>query len=79
MDILIVFISLRYSDSYHVSFRNSGFAVATALVRLALIAPIIVGALMGVGVALFALGLSAAYNYFTPELVRRQEQPKGNA
>ncbi|MCB0116044.1 MAG: hypothetical protein KDD84_18220 [Caldilineaceae bacterium] len=46
---------------------------------MALIAPIIVGALMGVGVALFALGLSAAYNYFTPELVRRQEQPKGNA
>lgn len=73
-DVLIVFISLRYSDSYHVSFRNSGFAVATALVRLALIAPIIIGSIMGVGVALFALGLSAAYNRFTPEMVRTKEK-----
>jgi hypothetical protein len=67
-DILIVLISLRYSDSYRVAFRNSGFAVATALVRLALIAPIMVGAILGIGISLFALGLSAAYNLFLPAI-----------
>ncbi len=29
-DVLVVLISLRYSASYHVVFRNSGLAVATA-------------------------------------------------
>ena len=66
-DVLVVLISLRYSAQYQVSFRNSGYAVATVLIRLALIAPIIVGAVIGVGTTLFALGISLAYNAFAPK------------
>lgn len=63
-DVLVVLISLRYSTQYQVSFRNSGYAVATVLIRLALIAPTILGAVIGVGTTMFALGISLAYNAF---------------
>ncbi len=66
-DVLVVLISLRYSAQYQVSFRNSGYAVATVLIRLALIAPITLGAVIGVGTTLFALGISLAYNAFVPK------------
>ena len=66
-DVLIVLISLRYSAHYLISFRNSGYAVATVLIRLALIAPITISAAIGVGTTLFALGISMAYNAFAPD------------
>jgi len=66
-DVLIVLISLRYSSQYLVAFRNSGFAVATVLIRLALLAPATIGAMLGVGTAFFALGITIAYNAFVPE------------
>lgn len=65
-DVLIVLISLAYSSAYRVVFRNSGFAAATVLMRLALTAPPYVSGLLGVGSALFALGLSFAYGKFAP-------------
>lgn len=65
-DILIVLISVRYSTTYHVVFRNSGLAVSTVLLRLALSAPIYVNAVLGLAAALFATALTAAYNAFTP-------------
>jgi hypothetical protein len=65
-DVLIMLISLRYSAHYLVSFRNSGYAVATVLIRLALIAPVAISAAIGVGTILFALGISLAYNAFAP-------------
>lgn len=61
-DVLLVLLSLRYASTYAVVFRNSGFAIATVLIRLALIAPPPINALLGIGAALFALGLTAAYN-----------------
>lgn len=64
-DIFIVLISLRYSSSYHVAFRNSGFAVSTVLIRLALIAPAEISAGVGIGAILFALGVTWSYNSFT--------------
>lgn len=63
-DILMVLISLRYSSSYHVAFRNSGFAVSTVLIRLALIAPPEISAGIGIGAILFALGVTWSYNSF---------------
>jgi len=65
-DILIVLISLRYSATYHVVFRNSGYAAATVMIRLALAGPPYLDAVLGVGAALFNLGVAAAYNYVTP-------------
>ena len=63
-DVLLVLISLRYSSSYPVVFRNSGFAVATLLIRLALTAPPYFSVLLGVGAILFAIGITFAYNRF---------------
>jgi len=65
-DVLIVLISLRYSATYHVVFRNSGFAAATVMIRLALSGPRYLGAALGVGAALFNLGVAAAYAYVAP-------------
>ncbi|MFZ5570741.1 MAG: hypothetical protein ACOZF0_10070 [Thermodesulfobacteriota bacterium] len=63
-DILIVLISLRYSCTFAVVFRNSGFALATVVLRLALSAPPYISALLGVCSALYVLGLTAVYNCF---------------
>jgi len=65
-DILVVLISLRYSSSYPVVFRNSSLAVSTVLMRVALSAPPFANALLGVAAALFALALTVAYNAFSP-------------
>jgi hypothetical protein len=67
-DVLVVLISLRYSASYHVVFRNSGLAVATVLLRLALAAPPPWVSVLGVAAMVFVLALSAAYHRFAPVL-----------
>ena len=63
-DVLLVLISLRYSSNYPIVFRNSGFAVATVVVRLALTAPPYFNVLLGVGAMVFAIGITVAYNRF---------------
>ena len=63
-DILIVLVSMRYSHSYPVVFRNSGFALATVVLRLGLAAPAYFNAALGIGAALYVLGLNATYNYY---------------
>ena len=65
-DILLVLLSLTYSADYRVVFRNSGFAAATVMVRLALTAPPYVNVLLGVGAAAFAVLLSVAYERMGP-------------
>ncbi len=67
-DVLLVFVSMHYSSTYHVVFRNTGFAVATVLIRVAVIAPAPFNALIGIGSTLFALGLTIAYNMFASPL-----------
>jgi hypothetical protein len=74
-DVLIVLISLRYSATYHVVFRNSGYAAATVMIRLALAGPRYLGTALGVAAALYNLGVAAAYNYVTPAV---QESYKRN-
>lgn len=63
-DVLIVLVSLRYASDYAVVFRNSGFALATVLIRIALTAPPYFDAVLGVAAAALALGLTWAYNRF---------------
>jgi len=84
-DILIMLISMRYGSSYRVAFRNSGFAVATLMIRVALITPPLYSALIGVLSALFVLGIRYAYNQYIPsgyqkrrEDLRRQDCHKQN-
>jgi hypothetical protein len=73
-DVLLVLLALRYSSSYLVAFRNSGYAVATVLIRLALMAPILYGAMLGLGSAIFTLGLTIAYNHFVTDVTGRTEE-----
>jgi hypothetical protein len=67
-DVLIVLISLRYNISYPVVFRYFGFAVATVMIRLALTAPRVADAALGVGATLFSIALTWAYNRSAPIL-----------
>jgi hypothetical protein len=61
-DVLMVLISLRYGISFSITFRNFGYAVVTVFIRLALIAPTVIGVLLAIGTALFTLVLTYAYN-----------------
>lgn len=64
-DVLLVLVSLRFSSTYRVVFRNSGFAATTVLLRLALVAPPVVNGALGLAAALLSLGVTLAYNAFT--------------
>ncbi len=61
-DFLLIFISLRYSASYDILFRNSGFALSTVVIRIALTAPPYWSAGLGVGAMVFTLGVTVAYH-----------------
>ena len=61
-DVLLVLVSLRYTATYAVVFRNAGFALATVILRLALVAPPYVNVLLGGAAMAFALVLTLAYN-----------------
>lgn len=63
-DILLVLVSQVFMPSFRAVFRNSGFAVSTLLIRLALTAPPMLDAAVGVAAACFAVGLTLAYNAF---------------
>jgi len=65
-DVLVVLISVRYSSSYHVVFRNSGLAVSTLVLRLALSSPPPWSGALGLAAVLFGVGLTLAYNRFAP-------------
>jgi hypothetical protein len=80
-DILIILVSMRYSTSYLITFRNSGFAVATVFIRLALLSPPPYSALIGIGSALFVMGISLNYKYYKPSesCVRPCQDPSVNA
>lgn len=57
-DILVVLISQCYHPSFFWMFRNSGYALSTLLIRLALAAPPYFNVLMGVAAAAFAILLT---------------------
>jgi hypothetical protein len=57
-DILIVLISECFHPSFYTVFRNSGFALSTMLIRMALAAPPFFNVLLGLAAALFAILLT---------------------
>ena len=63
-DVLLVIISLRYNFNYLVIFRNSGFALATVLLRLSLSAPFYYNMILGIGAMLLVIFISYIYNRF---------------
>ncbi len=63
-DILIVLIAQLHQPCFHAVFRNSGFALSTLLIRLALAAPAYYDAGIGVCAVMFAIGLTYAYREY---------------
>lgn len=57
-DILVVLISQCFQPSFYAVFRNSGFALSTLIIRLALAAPPLYNALLGLAAALLAILLT---------------------
>lgn len=57
-DILIVLISQCFQPSFYAVFRNSGFALSTLIIRIALAAPPYYNVLLGFAAALFAILLT---------------------
>jgi hypothetical protein len=74
-DILIVFVSLRYTSVFRVVFRNFGFAVVTVFIRLALAAPDFWTALLGVGAIAIAVALAWLYNLAATEEMTADATP----
>lgn len=70
-DILLVLVAQCFQPSYYAVFRNSGFALSTLLIRLALAAPAYFNVLLGVAAAVFAIAMTLTSNrLFTPEVKR---------
>ena len=58
-DILVVLLSQCFQPSFYAIFRNSGFALSTLVIRIALAAPPFYNVLLGLAAALFAILLTA--------------------
>ncbi|HDQ40005.1 MAG TPA: hypothetical protein ENN39_03120 [Desulfonatronum sp.] len=63
-DILLVLIAHQFLPTFQIVLRNSGYAIATLLLRLSLTAPPYFDAAIGTAAALFALALAWTYNAF---------------
>jgi hypothetical protein len=82
-DILVVLLALRQSFAYDLVLRNSGFAAATVLIRLALTAPPFINGVLGVGATVLAIGLTWAYNRNVPvprppDRIKPPVKPRGD-
>lgn len=66
-DILIVLLSHTYQPTFHAVFRNSGFALATLLIRFALGAPAYYAPLLGMAAMALAFGISIGCDAFAPD------------
>jgi hypothetical protein len=62
-DILILILSLRYSNLYVHLFRYSSFALATVILRLSLSAPQYINVLLSISAGVFTLLVSSVYNF----------------
>jgi hypothetical protein len=74
-DILIVLIAQRYMPEFHAIFRNSGFALSTLFIRMALTADTTLSVIVGVGAMAFAVCLTYASNRFYTITARTCEPP----
>lgn len=58
IDILLVLIGQRFTPSFQATFRNSGYAVCTMLMRIAMGAPHHIGAILCIFAGSYLLGLT---------------------
>lgn len=72
-DIIVVLISLRYSRLYAAVFRNSAFALATVLIRIALTAPPYYQEAVALFASVFAYAVNYAYRYILVDSLENQK------
>ncbi len=66
-DILIVLVSQCFHPSAKMMFRNSGYALSTLMIRLALVAPVYYNVLLGAAAMIFAILLTLVSQYLFQE------------
>jgi hypothetical protein len=69
-DILLVLIAQSFQPSFFAVFRNSGYALSTLIIRLALAAPAYFNVLLGVAAAVFGIAMTL----ITTKLFTKQVQ-----
>ena len=65
-DILVVLIAQCFDPSFYSVFRNSGYALSTMIIRLALVAPVYYNVALGVAAILLAIILSQVSSRLFP-------------
>ncbi len=74
-DILLVLLSQRFLPGYQAVFRNSGYALSTLFIRLALAAPPPWNVVLGIGAAVFAVAMTLVFNTFYAQFAETKEHP----
>ncbi len=73
-DILVVLIAQCFQPSFYSVFRNSGFALSTLIIRLALAAPAYYNVLLGAAAAAFAISMTMiSSKLFTGQVRKRSD------
>lgn len=78
-DILLVLIAHSFLPEFRSIFRNSGYALATLLIRLALTAPVYYNVLIGISSAVFAIILTWIYNSFYRPSSLKPDNPSSSS
>lgn len=74
-DILLVLVAQCFQPSFYAVFRNSGYALSTLMIRLALAAPAYYNVLLGVAASIFAIAMTLiSIKLFTPKEQKRLKQ-----
>ena len=74
-DILLVLIAQSFQPSFFAVFRNSGYALSTLIIRLALAAPAYFNVLLGVAAAIFAIAMTLITSkLFTKQVQKRSDR-----
>ncbi len=72
-DILLVLIAQTFQPSFFAVFRNSGYALSTLIIRLALAAPAYFNVLLGTAAAVFAIAMTLiSARLFSPRQEKKQ-------
>ena len=66
-DILIVLVSQCFHPSAKMMFRNSGYALSTLMIRIALVAPVYYNVILGAAAMIFAILLTLVSQYLFQE------------
>ncbi|MCF8057387.1 MAG: hypothetical protein K9K37_12215 [Desulfocapsa sp.] len=74
-DILVVLVAQCFQPSFYNVFRNSGFALSTMIIRLALVAPVYFNVLLGVAAIALAILLTVVSGKMFPNHKQKAHKP----